>query len=567
MRQMGSRRLLYACFAVAVCALLSHWFFHADILYRENTVFHLNRLMAIACGLAAGDFPVYVHGFQVQGYGTLDGSLYPDLLLYLPAVLVDLGVPLTVAWNMHWVFLACLGICAAWRGYVLLTGRTFLGLLAALLFSSCYGILMFLGSSAGGYEAGFFLPYAVGALFAVLRRADGARRWPELVLAVFVIAASHVISTVLCAAFLTAGLLLWRSGLADAARRRALLFAAGASLALLLYRLVPFIYFYRRVDFQMRHAVTPSLGTLTSPLSDLVAAQLWWGWPLLVLLCLALFSRAFRRRRAFLVTAALAVLLAAMNWSGFPWQAIERLPLLGRALPLFQFAFRFLPLGLVPLAYFLARYLAAAVRHLGARLPRGGAQFCGSRGLSLLLALLCVAYGMHAVTRSDFMIGMLHVKWQEAYVHFDGQSLLAANVTLSPNYAYVGIDPVQLFASDAVPRPNEVRALTGSLAVSSFQKIGTRLSFSYASEGGAEVQVPLFAYPGYEARVDGTAIAVHESAHHVLTLSLPAGEHTVFVRYRGLWSFRVSVWISLLSMVLFCYAAWYQWRSRRGSRA
>ena len=557
------RRLFYAGVTLVALAVLTHWFFHAGVLMKGDVLFHLNRIMGIASGLAAGDFPVYVHGFQMQGYGTLDGALYPDFLLYFPAALVCFGVPLAASYHVYWIFVTALGFCAAWRGFTLLSGRVFLGLLAAMLFSSCYFLTFCLGTSAGAYVACFFLPYAAGAIFAVLRRADGTQHWPELVLAFSVIVGSHVITTIFCLVALPFCLCLWRSGLRDAARRWALLLAAGFSLALSLYRLVPFAYFYRRVDFLIRHAVLPSLSSLTSSLGDLAAAQFWWGWPLLVLLFGALFSRALRRRWAFLATVACVILFTAGIWSGFPWQAIESIPPLGSVLPLFQFPMRLVPLALVPLAFFLARYLAAVTRRL----------LCVSRashwarGLSLLLALLCVVYGIQAAEHQDFTMGVYRCVWQPSYVALDAQSLPSFGAGVRPDYLYADVDPAALFASGEVPQPGEVRALAGDLTVSLFEKVGTQLSFSYDSPAGAEVMVPLFFYPGYEAQVDGTRLTPRAEAHHVLALSLPAGEHQVTVRYRGPLSFRVSAWVSLLALFLFCFAVWRQWRRRRDSFA
>lgn len=569
MERMASRRLLYACFALMAMGMLMQWFLHAGVLMKGDVCFHLNRILGIASGLAAGDFPVYVHGFQAQGFGTLDGALYPGDLLYLPALLVCRGASIATAWGAYWVLAVCLGFLATWRGYALMSGRAFLGLVAALLFSGSAFQLFNLGGSVGAYVATAFLPYVVGAFLALVRRAEGARYWAELVFAFFIVAGAHVISVLFCLMFLPVGLF-WalRRRRLDRARRRALLLAAFFSLALSLFRIVPFAYFYTRVDFHIRHALMPSLSSLTSPLADLAATQFWWGWPLLVLLLAACLSRALRRRRAFLVTAASAVLVTAGIWSEFPWQAIERIPPLGSVLPLFQFPMRLLALALVPLAYFLARTLVALVR----RLPLPGVTLravCSRRAreISLLLALLSLGYGLHAAGNVDFTMGGMRVTWHPVYHQLAPGEVPTLGMLVQPDYLYADITPDALFASGEVPQPGEVRALSGDITLRSFRKVGTRLTFTYASTAGAEVMVPLFYYPGYEARIDGTVTAVREGAHHVLTLALPAGEHTVFVCYSAPLSFRVSNCISLLALVLFCRVLWRQWRRRRDSIA
>lgn len=536
--------------------LLSHWFFHSGVLSKVDTLFHLNRVMGIAAGLSVGDFPVYVHGYQMQGFGTADGALYPDLLLYVPALLVVCGVPLAAAYHAYWVLVVFLGLAAAWRGYTLVTGRAFVGLLAALLFSSSYFLLFCLGTSVGAYVAIDFLPYALGALYALLRRSGGARAWPELVLAFTVIAQSHVINTIFFLAAAVLCVFAWRRGLADGARRRGLLLAAGFSLLVNLWRLVSFAFFYARVDFHIRHPFFTSLSIMTSDAGGLFAAQFWWGWPLCLLAAAALFSRAFRRRRLFLLTLALCAFLTSLIWSGFPWRAIERVPVLGHVLEMFQFSMRLLPLGLLPLAFYLARYLAVSCR-MGTRRFRGAR---ASRAAALSLALVAVACGMHSAARTHFTMGGMDLRWRVSYAEV--AELPSFGPRVQPDYLYADVEPETLFASGEVPVPGEVRAVAGEAAVSSFAKRGTRLSFAYVSPAGAEVMVPLFFYPGYRVFVDGAPLAVAEGPHHVLTLSLPAGAHEVSVRYTGPWFFRASELVSLAALLVFCFL----WR-REGGRA
>lgn len=547
------RGLLFAGYLLAAL-LLSHWFFHSGVLSKVDTLFHLNRVMGIAAGLAAGDFPVYLHGYQMQGFGTADGVLYPDLLLYVPALLVVCGVPLAAAYHAYWVLVVFLGLAAAWRGYTLVTGRAFVGLLAALLFSSSYFLLFCLGASVGAYVAISFLPYVFGALYALLRQPRGARAWPELVLAFTVIAESHVINTLF---FLLAApfcVFAWRRGLSDKARRRGLWRAVLFSLLVNGWRLAAFAFFYARVDFHIRHPFFASLAIMTSDAGNLFAAQFWWGWPLCLLAAAAVLARAFRRRRLFLLTLAFCVFLTSLIWSGFPWRTIERVPGLGHVLEMFQFSMRLLPLGLLPLAFFLARYLAVFCRTAARRLGAG----CAGRAAALLLALGAVAYGLQAAAQTAFTMGGVGIRWQVAYEQVT--ELPSFGPRVQPDYLYADVEPEALFASGEVPAPGEVRAVAGEAAVSSFAKRGTRLSFAYVSPAGAEVQVPLFFYPGYQAWMDGAPLAAAEGAHHVLTLSLPAGAHEVSVRYTGPWFFRASALVSLASLMVFLFLWACEWR-------
>ena len=549
-------RKRYLCLAYLIAAfLLSHWFFHSGVLSKVDTLFHLNRIAGLCAGLAAGDLPVYLHGYQMLGYGTADGALYPDALLYVPAVLHLSGVSLAASYHAYWVLVVFLGLAAAWRGYTLFFGRAFPGLVAAMLFHSSYFLLFCLGTSVGAYVAIGFLPYAFGSLYALLRGVRGARVWPELALAFTVIAESHVINTLFFLAALPLCLLFWRRGLCDGQRRRGIFLAACFSLLLNLWRLVPFAFFYRGMDFHLRHPQFASLATMTSDLRGLFDAQFWWGWPLVLLMAAGACSPALRRRRAFLLTLLLCALLTFFISSAFPWPLIEQTPFIGPLLAKFQLSMRALPLGLVPLSFFLARWLCALAR----RLASVGGCLSLSRALALGCAFVALADGMWSAGRTDFVMGGIPIRWRVAYEQ--AEPLPSYGARVQPDYVYADVDPVALFSCREVPAPDEVRPVEGKVAVTAFRKQGTHLTFLYEAPAGATVQVPLFFYPGYEVRAKGQPVAATEGAHHVLTLCLPAGSGDVSVRYRGPAAFRWSFRASLVSLVLFLFL-WTRWIRR-----
>ena len=54
--------------------------------------YHLARIENIAAGLKGGQFPVRIHPDALSGYGYANSLFYPELFLYLPALLVLLGM-------------------------------------------------------------------------------------------------------------------------------------------------------------------------------------------------------------------------------------------------------------------------------------------------------------------------------------------------------------------------------------------------------------------------------------------------------------------------------------------
>ena len=57
----------------------------------HDLTFHLNRILGVEESLKAGMIPVRINGFSFNGYGYPDPVFYPQLFLYVPAVLHGLG--------------------------------------------------------------------------------------------------------------------------------------------------------------------------------------------------------------------------------------------------------------------------------------------------------------------------------------------------------------------------------------------------------------------------------------------------------------------------------------------
>ena len=85
----------------------------------HDLFFHLNRIEGIANGLRNGQFPVRIHSSTLLGYGYAAPEFYPELFLYLPALLRNLGVSLCACVR---VFEACIHLATAVSCYLCVRG-------------------------------------------------------------------------------------------------------------------------------------------------------------------------------------------------------------------------------------------------------------------------------------------------------------------------------------------------------------------------------------------------------------------------------------------------------------
>lgn len=82
--------LLVTCLLAVLCC---RYFITngTTILGAQDITFHINRIKSIADGIKGGQFPVKIYPNAVYGYGYASSLFYPELFLYIPALLVLIG--------------------------------------------------------------------------------------------------------------------------------------------------------------------------------------------------------------------------------------------------------------------------------------------------------------------------------------------------------------------------------------------------------------------------------------------------------------------------------------------
>ena len=189
--------MVLVCTAVfaSLPALMEH------IVDGHDLFFHMNRIEGIAAALRSGQFPVRIHASTLLGYGYAASQFYPELFLYIPAVLRNLGVSLmaSVQVTMMLINLATALVCCG--SIRRLTGDRDTALLSAVIYTlSIYRLVsLYAVATLAEALAMVFFPLLILALYEVLVRDE--RRWPLLALAMFGVFMSHLLSTLLAVAF------------------------------------------------------------------------------------------------------------------------------------------------------------------------------------------------------------------------------------------------------------------------------------------------------------------------------------------------------------------------------
>ncbi len=187
--------------------------FGADILpdYHDK-LFHLRRLAALAQTLKSGYFPARIYFVMNQGTGYAMPVFYPDFFLYIPAFLVNVGVPLGIAYDFYVIlFNAVTGIVTYLSVKGILRGEKIVSAVISFVYVlSVYRLTdVYIRDAAGEYTAMAFLPFVIWCFIRVYRedKRDGfteiLKNASLLGLSMALLTVSHVLTTMMAAGMLS----------------------------------------------------------------------------------------------------------------------------------------------------------------------------------------------------------------------------------------------------------------------------------------------------------------------------------------------------------------------------
>lgn len=169
--------------------------------------FHMLRIEGIAQGIKNGNFPVRIQTNWLKGYGYPVSIFYGDFLLYLPAVLRAIGMPLQNAYKIFLIFINILtGIIMYFSSKGISKSR------AMAIFASYLYLLLpyrlsciYIRAGVGEYCAMAFFPLIIWGLYRIYTIDSAAKEWKYIWILPAIgfsgVIQSHLLSTVFVGLF------------------------------------------------------------------------------------------------------------------------------------------------------------------------------------------------------------------------------------------------------------------------------------------------------------------------------------------------------------------------------
>lgn len=226
-------------------------FLFSSVLLMSNVVyfghdleFHINRIASMANGLREGQFPVRMYSDMLNGYGYPNSVFYGETLLYVPAVLYLLKVPLGTCYQSYILLNNFLTIVFSYACFKTITGRKRYALLGVFLYTlSPYRIVnIYTRAAVGEYTAMTFLPLIVLGLWNILTQEKiTLDKYIPLCIGLSGVVQSHVITTEISMIFIAITCVICIKRVFQTKRLIAFIKAAVITLLMNLWFIIPLI--------------------------------------------------------------------------------------------------------------------------------------------------------------------------------------------------------------------------------------------------------------------------------------------------------------------------------------
>jgi len=537
----------------------------------SDFAYHLNRIEGIRAALLSGQLPVRVHVNALDGFGYGSPLFYPELLLYIPAILRILGVSLVMSYQL---FTVAMNVAAGWTMYLAASrifGKREIGVLASLFYITAVfrlGAGYYVGLY-GWYTAMSFLPLLCLGVYEII--VGDASKWIYGAAGFTLVLQTHILSAFLSCLMIAAACVIHYKTFFRKERLCKALKAAGLALLLNLWFIIPLVYMMvepmnlQELSFRFTEFTVPlallfkcfmEIGFFTmkegAALHNVVPATIGPALTAANLILLLPFlwagmkrsSSCARVRRTGVYLALWGSVSLFLMSRLMPWKAVAKIPVFASMLAYIQFPWRLFSFVLL----FLCMSGAAGVWLLA---QEYGQWKRIAYALIMLVSFLSAMYYLNGNNGEHVLLMQTE--------------LIDSGRIANGEYLYEGtdIDCLPDWAGKVTVQKREDGSEKG-IVISDYEKEDGNLSFHYvmAEPEAAYVELPLLYYPGYAAWIDGQRAEVERGEQNVLRLWLsPGTQGTVTVRYAGLRIWNAAAWISFITlMVVSVYYGAKRWK-------
>lgn len=513
----------------------------------DDLCYHLARVEGLKDGILDGQIPVNILPEALQNNGYLN-AMYPYLFLYIGAFLRICRVSLALSYKTI-IFLANLAsaVCAYVAVKSMVRGRRCV-LLAVVLYTLMpYRFTNILHrGDLGETLALVFWPMVIAGLYHVVM--GDRKKWYYLVVGFSGALQSHILSVTYVTIFCVFTALFYCVRIVREKRYVEIVKAAGLSLLLNAWYLVPFLYYYFKEDLNKEmlrwsgyyeQSINPS--NLTQSLSLYNKQYFSLGFALLGCLGIGVVYLLVERRErgrdtdGFLAYLLVSGILFTFLCTGyFPSRALMENAFFSNIATMLQFPWRFLG----PASACFLFVGAAGLERSKLLAPCKNAVLALLAGLSLFIVITVPTDNIH-----------MPYKDAQSQASKGHETKLGTSVGLFYPHEWRLMDAIDEKLTTSV-----VISDLGAVSVQDYKKKGTKAEVSYtASDSAAYIELPIQSYLGYQAKDengDSVELKRGDGGRIRIFLNGDGASHRVYVRYGPVAGFVIADIVSALTILL-----------------
>lgn len=357
-------RKVFVAWIIATVVVSMPLFFHGiEGHFGQDLGFHLNRIEGLYVALKAGEFPVKMESYWMNGYGYPVSIYYGDLLLYFPAVLRILGIPVIGAYKIYVLVINGLTLLTTYLLTKEVTHDEKIAICASIVYTSSYYRLVnvYIRAAVGEYTAMMFFPVIALALYRMYANKEENVFQNAFLLATGMtgVMSAHLLSAEIVAIVMTCVAILFIRKTLSKNMIFTYILAVIESILFNLYFLISFFDCYRNVNVNINGISEKSREIQTAGVTfkklfsffEIPYGNIVWkeqiglniGPVLMVCIgvsCVLCIFRKIKKGELMMLIMTIATLFASTRY--FPWDKIRNVKYIGNILAQIQFPWRYL---------------------------------------------------------------------------------------------------------------------------------------------------------------------------------------------------------------------------------
>lgn len=536
---------LFILFIVLIVASLP--ILGLDTYNGHDTGFHIQRIIYIKNAILDGQLPIRIYKEAINGYGYGTPLFYPDIFLYIPAILCIIGIPVTLSYNIFLLLINIATLYIAIYSFGRISNSRNIGIMAAVLYElSIYRLVdLYTRGSMGEFLALVFIPLIwLGLLYVIQGKKD---KWYILVIGFTGVLQSHILSFVMMVGLTAIFILINLKAILEKSKIIMLIKSTLITILINAWFLIPFISVsnmkvnammpdenFWHTDAQLIQLFEFSSLSVSGPekfsqgITDSIPKTL--GIPIIIgsVICIYILMDKERRKKipdkyqklviGALISGCIGVLMTS---NLFPWKIISKIPILNHIFDKFQFMWRFNVIAILFLSFSAAYgYYCICGRKVN-----------GKKIVIIVCGIVSI-YGLSFVCKYAKTVGS-----------FD--SVQAYEIGYS--------DGLYLLQGNRISEREELESNAENIEYTCYERGNSTVSFSYIIKDTDNkeiyIDVPITFYPVYVAYEDGKLIEVTQSDSGVVRVIPTKKAGSISVEYKESMSYRIAEIISLISLI------------------